>query len=102
MIIDALILGLASGTSCIATCAPVVLPFLFSREETAAGPNALRVAMILAGRLAGYIVVGFILGGIGALAAQGVEPAVMRTIGRLAYGAAGAAMIAAGLLPALR
>lgn len=102
MIIDALVLGLASGTSCIATCAPVVLPFLFSREETDAGSNALRVALILAGRLVGYIIVGFIMGGIGALAASQAEPAVMRTIGRLAYAAAGTAMIAAGLLPALR
>ena len=48
------LLGLANGASCLATCAPVLLPFLVGEGRAFRG-NALALMHFLSGRLAGYL-----------------------------------------------
>lgn len=49
------LLGLAGGVSCLATCAPVLLPFLVG-EGRPIRSNLTAVLHFLAGRLAGYLI----------------------------------------------
>lgn len=103
MLWEAFVLGLSSGTYCATACAPVALPFLSSRPD-AEKPyvrNALLVALFLCGRLAGYIAVGAALGAAGAYAVSYVDPAFTRVLSRIAFAAAGALMIGAGLAESL-
>jgi hypothetical protein len=55
IIVQGFLLGLASGASCLATCAPVLLPYLLSEGRTVRG-NAGPVLHFLGGRLAGYMI----------------------------------------------
>jgi hypothetical protein len=54
-LVQGFLLGLANGASCLATCAPVLLPYLIG-EGGAVGRNAVTVLHFLAGRLAGYLI----------------------------------------------
>ena len=47
-------LGLANGTSCLALCAPVLIPFLLS-EGNNVGQNLVTLLKFLGGRLGGYL-----------------------------------------------
>jgi len=96
--IDAFILGLSSGASCLTTCAPLILPVLLSEGGEKRKKNALLVTLFTSGRLAGYLVSGFILGSIGAFASSYMDPEVSRTFQRISYIAAGLIMTTAGLL----
>ena len=55
---QAFLLGLASGATCLAYCAPVLVPLVLGEARGAARSLGL-VAEFLAGRLAGYLVFGF-------------------------------------------
>jgi sulfite exporter TauE/SafE len=50
-------LGLAGGTACLATCAPVLLPYLLAEGERPRR-SLLALGQFLAGRLAGYLAFG--------------------------------------------
>jgi hypothetical protein len=50
-------LGLSSGTVCLFSCAPVLVPYLLG-EGRRTGGNFLSLGLYLAGRLAGYLVFG--------------------------------------------
>ncbi len=61
-----LVLGLAAGSVCLATCAPVLAPFLLAEGKTSRW-NTRAVAAFLGGRLAGYIlfaVLAWLVGGL--------------------------------------
>lgn len=53
----AFMLGLGSGTTCLMSCAPVLIPYLFG-EGRGLSRNFLILANFLAGRLFGYMAVG--------------------------------------------
>ncbi len=55
ILVQGFLLGLANGASCLATCAPVLLPYLLSEGRTVRG-NALPLLHFLGGRLVGYLV----------------------------------------------
>jgi len=55
LLVQGFLLGLANGASCLATCAPVLLPYLVG-EGRPVGRNAVTVLHFLAGRLAGYLI----------------------------------------------
>ncbi len=97
---EALLLGLSSGTFCAVACAPVALPFLFSRgpAEKPLRANAALLALFLLGRLVAYVAVGALLGTVGAYAVRYVDPSFANILSRIVYGLAGALMIAAGLI----
>jgi len=55
---QALLLGLASGVTCLAYCAPVLVPLVLGESRGAARSFGL-VGQFLLGRLAGYLLFGF-------------------------------------------
>ncbi len=54
-----LLLGLANGTSCLAFCAPVLIPF-FLVDARAIRTNLLSLFQFLGGRLGGYLLLGLL------------------------------------------
>jgi sulfite exporter TauE/SafE len=54
-----LLLGLASGTTCVAYCAPVLVPFLLGEGLKIRG-SLLELAKFLLGRAVGYLAFGFL------------------------------------------
>lgn len=96
MPLEALLLGLSTGTYCVLTCAPLTLPFLFA-EKNRPGANARLVGLFLLGRLAGYLLAGLILGMTGYLLLKYLDPELERVLALVAYGLAGALLLAQGL-----
>lgn len=60
------LLGLANGTSCLALCAPVLIPFLLSKGDTV-GHNLVTMLKFLGGRLLGYLLFGLLAWAVGGL-----------------------------------
>jgi hypothetical protein len=54
VVVQGFLLGLANGASCLATCAPVLLPYLLSEGRSVRG-NARPLLHFLGGRLVGYL-----------------------------------------------
>src|SRR5271157_1081274 len=52
---EALVLGLATGPVCLATCGPVVVPWMLVQPQ-GVGTHGRQMALFLAARLAGYLV----------------------------------------------
>jgi sulfite exporter TauE/SafE len=96
MVLEALLLGLSTGVYCVITCAPLTLPFLFALK-TDPRRNAALVGVFLAGRLAGYLTVGAILGLSGFLLLNYLDPELERVLSLIAYGLAGAVLLVQGL-----
>lgn len=59
-------LGLANGTSCLALCAPVLIPFLLS-EGQGVHRNLATLIQFLGGRLLGYLLFGLLAWAVGGL-----------------------------------
>lgn len=55
--LQGLLLGFSSGTACLASCAPVILPYLLSGDRSVRA-NVLDLTLFLAGRFAGYLCFG--------------------------------------------
>ena len=60
------LLGLANGTVCLATCAPVLAPYLLGQGQTVRR-NYLDLGRFLAGRLLGYLIFAVFAWGLGLL-----------------------------------
>ncbi len=94
---DALLLGLSSGASCLASCAP------FSRAGAGRRirlPGARRLTLIgafLSGRLLSYLAVGAACGALGALAAGYLDPALDRVLLRAGWALGGIFLLLGGL-----
>jgi len=58
------LLGLANGTSCLALCAPILIPFLLS-EGKSVRHNLATLCKFLAGRLGGYLLFGLLAWAVG-------------------------------------
>jgi len=65
-VIESFLLGLSSGTVCLAHCAPVLVP-LFLGEGDHVGKNAISLSVFLAGRLVGYLAFSIVAWGAGQL-----------------------------------
>jgi sulfite exporter TauE/SafE len=61
---EGFILGLSTGTVCLAYCGPVLMPYLLGEGKTVAS-NFQSVSVFLAGRLFAYLIIGLIAGWIG-------------------------------------
>ena len=66
------ILGLSSGTACIAYCAPVLIPYLLGERKSAL-QNVFVISQFLGGRLLGYLTFGVIAWGINRSILQAVD-----------------------------
>jgi sulfite exporter TauE/SafE len=62
---EAFVLGLATGPVCLASCGPVVLPWMLTQPQ-GLRPNGNRLALFLAARLAGYLAFAVVAWSIGA------------------------------------
>jgi sulfite exporter TauE/SafE len=63
---EGFLLGLASGTTCLAFCAPVLIPFLLS-EGNNIPRNLVTLLTFLGGRLGGYLIFGLLAWAMGGL-----------------------------------
>lgn len=67
---EGFLLGLGSGTACMAYCYPALIPYILSEgKELRAG--YMRLVLFLVGRLIGYIAIGAAAGAVGSLIAPG-------------------------------
>lgn len=73
MIVEAFLLGISSGSYCVFNCAPVATP-LFLKENMTRKENFRRLLLFLSGRLAGYLLFGYIIGLTGAYALGYFDP----------------------------
>lgn len=78
IITQGLLLGLASGVTCLASCAPVLLPVLAGTPGTVRKQSVL-LAEYLAGRLGGYVLFGLLAWcGVRSLPGVGLENPALR------------------------
>ncbi|MBN2533392.1 MAG: sulfite exporter TauE/SafE family protein [Spirochaetales bacterium] len=68
--VEAFILGLSTGPLCIASCAPVLVPFFASADRMKVKTDIMRMGLFMAGRLLGYLVTGLAAGLVG----QAISP----------------------------
>ena len=85
MIIEALALGLSTGTYCTMYCGPVLIPFLCGKENTGVKRNAGLTGTFLLGRLAMYFALGAVFGGLGLLVNEFFNPVTARHLSVFAY-----------------
>ena len=67
MVLEAILLGLSTGTYCTMYCAPVLIPFLFGCEKSSHKRNAGLTGVFLCGRVAMYYVLGAVFAAMGLL-----------------------------------
>jgi sulfite exporter TauE/SafE len=91
---EAFVLGLSMGPACLGYCAPVFVPLVASGKQSNWAGTARVVGVFLAGRLAGYTLVGTAVGVAGAVLLHNVSPAVWGAV-RVCMGIL---MIAFGIL----
>jgi sulfite exporter TauE/SafE len=66
--VQGFLLGLANGTTCLAFCAPALIPFLMHEGQTAR-QNLVTLAKFLGGRMGGYLIFGLLAWATGSLLA---------------------------------
>lgn len=94
--LEALLLGLATGPSCMLFCGPVALP-LFMTEGGGISAQGQGLLRFLAGRLIGYLVAGFLLGLTGQLVLGYLNPQVKDRFMLISYFFAGLLLLGRGL-----
>jgi len=87
-IIEGFLLGLSTGTSCIMSCYPLILPFLFSNIEELK-KNNIKVLLFILGRFVSYILVGGIIGIMGFYALRYIPPEFQINLKRISWVLAG-------------
>ncbi len=65
MIIKAIALGFSTGIFCLGFCFPILIPFIFSRQEASIKSSSVSLGLFLFGRLSGYLFVGLAAGMVG-------------------------------------
>lgn len=93
MILEAVLLGLSTGTYCAMYCGPVLIPFLFGTEKNSCRRNAGLIGLFLASRLAMYFVLGVALSAAGLLASEFFDPYFARRLSVCAYIFCGASLL---------
>jgi len=94
---DAFILGLSSGATCLASCAPFIVPAIAAESDASRGRRLSLVGLFLAGRLLAYIAVGSTVGALGALAGGFIAPQMDRIILRIGWSLGGLVLLAGGV-----
>lgn len=85
MIIEAVLLGLSTGTYCAMYCGPVLIPFLCGTKKTSYKRNAGLTGAFLGARLLMYFILGAVFGGLGLLVQDFFDPTVARKLSVYAY-----------------
>lgn len=95
-IFEGFLLGLSTGTSCIISCYPIFLPYLFSKIE-GFKENNIKFLFFTAGRFISYIIVGIILGLAGYYALKYIPPEFEVYLRRISWIIAGILLIINGI-----
>jgi len=85
MVIEAIMLGLSTGTYCAMYCGPVLIPFLCGSDKVSYKRNAGLVGTFLGSRLVMYFILGAVFGGLGLLVQTFFDPALARKLSIYAY-----------------
>ena len=85
MILEAILLGLSTGTYCAMYCGPVLIPFLCGSENSGYKRNAGLVGTFLISRLIMYFVLGAIFAAAGLLINEFFDPVFARKLSVYAY-----------------
>ena len=93
MILEAVLLGLSTGTYCAMYCGPVLIPFLLGTGKTSFRRNAGLVGLFLASRLAVYFILGLVLGILGIAMGEVFDPCFARRLSVYAYIFCGAVLM---------
>ena len=94
---DAILLGISSGASCLASCAPFFVPVLAVEGGSGRARRSGIMGLFLAGRLVSYIAVGALAGSIGALAAGFLSPRADHLLLRAGWALGGLVLLVGGL-----
>lgn len=93
MIIEAILLGLSTGTYCTMNCAPVLIPFLCGNEDLRYKKNAGLVGVFLGARLVMYFILGAVFAALGFLVNEYMNPVLTRKLSVYAYIFSGLALL---------
>ena len=93
MILEAISLGLSTGTYCTMNCAPVLIPFLSGSEKVSYKRNSGLIGAFLGGRLVMYFILGAVFAGMGFLVNEFMDPVLSRRLSVYAYFFCGLALL---------
>lgn len=93
MILEAISLGLSTGTYCTMNCAPVLIPFLSGSEKVSYKRNSGLIGAFLGGRLVMYFILGALFAGLGFLVNEYMDPVLSRRLSVYAYFFCGVALL---------
>lgn len=85
MFLEAILLGLSTGTYCTMYCTPVLIPFLCRSEKQDYGRNAGLTGVFLLSRLAMYFILGAVFATLGLLVNEYANPILTRRLSAFAY-----------------
>lgn len=85
MILEAILLGVSTGTYCSMYCGPVLIPFLCGSEKLGYKRNAGLIAAFLSSRLVTYFILGAIFALLGYLVTDYIDPVFARKLSLFAY-----------------
>lgn len=85
MILEAILLGLSTGTYCTMYCGPVLIPFLCGSENLGYKRNAGLVGTFLGARLIMYFTLGTVFAALGFVVNEFFDPVLSRKLSVLAY-----------------
>ena len=93
MILEAISLGLSTGTYCTMNCAPVLIPFLSGSEKVSYKRNSGLIGAFLGGRLVMYFILGAAFAALGFLVNEYMDPVLSRRLSVYAYFFCGLALL---------
>ena len=93
MILEAISLGLSTGTYCTMNCAPVLIPFLSGTDKVSYKRNSGLIGAFLGGRLVMYFILGAVFAAIGLLVNEFIDPVLTRRLSVYAYFFCGIALL---------
>ena len=93
MILEAVLLGLSTGTYCTMYCGPVLIPFLCGCEKQEYKRNAGLTGTFLAARLLTYFVLGAVFAALGLFVNEYMDPVLARRLSVYAYIFSGLALL---------
>lgn len=85
MFLEAVLLGLSTGTYCAMYCGPVLIPFLTGTEKSSYRRNAGLTGTFLISRLVMYFILGAVFAGAGMLVNEFFDPVFARKLSVYAY-----------------
>lgn len=97
MILEAILLGLSTGTYCAMYCGPVLIPFLCGTEKISYKRNAGLVGTFIGARLVMYFILGAVFGSMGLLVQEFFDPSFARYLSIYAYIFCGIALLFSSL-----